>query len=221
MLTLTSFRSCSSAIRSRTGATAWHGPHHSAQKSTSTLPSDSRTSCSKVDVVAVVAIRSFRELHALTTSQTGLFFPGSYNRKHVHTAPGQAGSQRARARDARALGAGGNVRAIAQAQPRQPEVVVRRRACDREQEARRPYRVGTDAEGRLPALQGPARLRPALPERLRLPGPLDRGRRRAGARPELEAGHRGVRAGAVRGEVPRRRRLLLGGADARLEAPRP
>src|SRR5215211_2643100 len=65
MLTLTSFRSCSSAIRSRTGATAWHGPHHSAQKSTSTLPSDSRTSCSKVDVVAVVAIRSFRELHAL------------------------------------------------------------------------------------------------------------------------------------------------------------
>src|SRR5215218_3133518 len=65
MLTLTSFRSCSSAILSRTGATAWHGPHHSAQKSTSTLPSDSRTSCSKVDVVAVVAIRSFRELHAL------------------------------------------------------------------------------------------------------------------------------------------------------------
>src|SRR5215212_6448813 len=65
MLTLTSFRSCSSAIRSRTGATAWHGPHHSAQKSTSTLPSDSRTSCSKVDVVAVVAIRSFRELHVV------------------------------------------------------------------------------------------------------------------------------------------------------------
>src|SRR3954447_8434597 len=65
MLTFTSFTSCSSAIRSRTGATAWHGPHHSAQKSTSTLPSDSRTSCSKLDVVAVVAIRSFRELHGL------------------------------------------------------------------------------------------------------------------------------------------------------------
>src|SRR3954452_14924676 len=65
MLTFTSFTSCSSAIRSRIGATAGHGPHHSAQKSTSTLPSDSRTSCSKLDVVAVVAIHSFRELHGL------------------------------------------------------------------------------------------------------------------------------------------------------------
>src|SRR5215216_1519980 len=68
MLTLTSFSSCSSAIRSRTGATAWHGPHHSAQKSTRALPSDSRTSCSKVEVVAVVAvvaIDSFRELQVV------------------------------------------------------------------------------------------------------------------------------------------------------------
>jgi hypothetical protein len=42
-----------------------------------------------------------------------------------------------------------------------------------------PHGVGADAQGRLPALQGAARLRPALPERLRLPGALDRGRRRA------------------------------------------
>jgi len=34
---------------------AWHGPHHSAQKSTITLPSDFRTSASNVSVVAVVA----------------------------------------------------------------------------------------------------------------------------------------------------------------------
>src|SRR5215207_7682165 len=61
MLTLTSFRSCSLAIRSSTGATAWHGPHHSAQKSTRTLPSEPRTSSSNVDVVAVVAIPSFPE----------------------------------------------------------------------------------------------------------------------------------------------------------------
>ena len=56
---------------------------------------------------------------------------------------------------------------------------VLRRAGYREQDARRPHGVGADAEGRLPALQGAARLPPALPERLRLPGPLDRGRRRA------------------------------------------
>src|SRR3982750_1663776 len=55
MFTLTSFTSCSSAIRSRTGETAWHGPHHSAQKSTITLPSVFRTSVSNVSVVAVVA----------------------------------------------------------------------------------------------------------------------------------------------------------------------
>src|SRR5437660_4120075 len=60
MLTLTSFRSPfrSSTIRSRTGETAWHGPHHSAQKSTSTGVSLARTSWSKVDSVAVVAMRS-------------------------------------------------------------------------------------------------------------------------------------------------------------------
>src|SRR5882672_2419901 len=60
MFTLTSFTSCSSAIRSRTGDTAWHGPHHSAQKSTITLPSVFRTSVSNVSVVALVAIDSFR-----------------------------------------------------------------------------------------------------------------------------------------------------------------
>src|SRR5919108_5015499 len=57
MFTLTSRSpSCSSAIRSRTGATAWHGPHHSAQKSTRTGSALSRTSCSNVDSVMVSAI---------------------------------------------------------------------------------------------------------------------------------------------------------------------
>src|SRR3954454_13253017 len=56
MLTLTTFTWCSSAMRSRTGETAWHGPHHSAQKSTRILPSASRTSLSKVSLVAFVAI---------------------------------------------------------------------------------------------------------------------------------------------------------------------
>src|SRR4051812_39190788 len=63
MLTLTSFRFFSSAIRSSTGATAWQGPHHSAQKSTSTGSPDWSTSFSKVASVTSVAIqRSFRFL---------------------------------------------------------------------------------------------------------------------------------------------------------------
>ena len=105
---------------------------------------------------------------------------------------------RARARDPRPVGAREDVRAAPGAEPRRPEVLVRRRAGDREQEARSPHGVGADAEGRLPALQGAARLRAALPERLRLPGPLDRGRRRAPARPELETRDRGVRPRGVR-----------------------
>src|SRR5712691_1192201 len=43
-----SFSPCSFATSSRTGATILHGPHHVAQKSTSTGMSDFRTSCSNV-----------------------------------------------------------------------------------------------------------------------------------------------------------------------------
>src|SRR2546429_418727 len=58
MFTLTSFSSPfrSSTIRSRMGETAWHGPHHSAQKSTRTGVSLSSTSWSKVDPVTAVAM---------------------------------------------------------------------------------------------------------------------------------------------------------------------
>src|SRR4051812_49201308 len=49
----------SSAIRSSTGAIAWHGPHHSAQKSTITGLSLCSTSCSKVvSVTAVIVLLS-------------------------------------------------------------------------------------------------------------------------------------------------------------------
>src|SRR5262249_61947637 len=43
-------------ILSSTGETAWHGPHHSAQKSTITGLSLCRTSCSKLDSVTAVLI---------------------------------------------------------------------------------------------------------------------------------------------------------------------
>ena len=81
-------------------------------------------------------------------------------------------------------------------------------------------RVGPDAEGRLPALQGDARLRPALPERLRLPGPLGRGRGREVARPELEARDRGVRARRVRRALQGARRRVRRGDHRAVEAAR-
>ena len=87
--------------------------------------------------------------------------------------------------------------------------------------ARRPHRLGAHAQGRLPALQGAARLSPALPERLRLPGALDRGRRRALARPQLEARDRGVRARRVRPPLPRGRRQVVARADRGLDPARP
>src|SRR6201747_1941486 len=44
----------SPAISSRTGATCLHGPHHSAQKSTSTGPSACSTSAAKLASVTVL-----------------------------------------------------------------------------------------------------------------------------------------------------------------------
>ena len=52
-----------------------------------------------------------------------------------HAAAGQARPPRARAGDPRPLGAGGHLRAVAGAEPRRPEVVVRRRPGDGEQVA--------------------------------------------------------------------------------------
>ena len=75
-----------------------------------------------------------------------------------------------------------------------------------------------DVFQRYKALQ---RLPPALPERLRLPGPVDRGGRRARARPELQAGDRGVRAGGVRAPLPGGGRAVVGRAHQGLDPPRP
>ena len=79
---------------------------------------------------------------------------------------------------------------------------------------------GRDAEGRLPALQGAPRPRPALPERLRLPGALGRGRGREVARAELEARDRGVRPRRVRRPLPRARRRVRRGDHRAVAAAR-
>ena len=118
------------------------------------------------------------------------------------------------------MGARGHVRAAPQAEPRRAEVQLHRRPDHREQSDGRAPCLGKDAQGRLPALQGAPRVRPALPERLRLPGPLGRGRGREVARPQLEARDRGVRPGRVRRALPRARRPLLGGDHRALAAPR-
>ena len=101
---------------------------------------------------------------------------------HVRAASACPRPSRARARDPRALGARADVRAAPRAEPRRAALQLHRRPDHGEQPDGRPPRLGPDAQGRLPALQGAARLRPALPERLRLPGPLGRGRGREGAR---------------------------------------
>ena len=116
---------------------------------------------------------------------------------------------RARARDSRRVGARGTFEQLREQNRGGPRWQLHRRPGHREQDAGRPHGLGPHAQGRLPALQGAARLRPALPERLRLPGPLDRGRRRARARAQLEAGDRGVRPRRVRAPLPRGRRPVV------------
>src|SRR3954469_7961555 len=209
MLTLTSLSSParSWAILSRIGATAWHGPHHSAQKSTRTGVPDWSTSWSKVDSVTASAIPKFLSGFGSSSLTLGhvVLFPGDRRIEHhgpdVPLASRGARSLGARARDSGLVGRPGYLRAAPRAEPRRRALELHRRADHGEQSDGRPPRLGPHAEGRLPALQGPARLRPALPERVRLPGAVGRGGGREVARPELEARHRGVRARRVRGAL--------------------
>src|SRR5947209_3591037 len=89
MFTLTSLSSSgrSSTMRSSTGETAWHGPHHSAQKSTITGLSLWRTSCSKVSVVTAVDIQLPFVFSSTTgNDRVGWTLPGrQYNRTMART----------------------------------------------------------------------------------------------------------------------------------------
>ena len=125
------------------------------------------------------------------------------------------------ARRARALGGRADVRAAPRAEPRRSALQLRRRADHGQQPDGRSPRVGPDAEGRLPALQGAPRLRPALPERIRLPGPLGGGGGGEGAGAQLEARDRGVRPrGVCRALQGARRATYARGHHRAVEAPR-
>ena len=139
----------------------------------------------------------------------------------VREADAEARPSGHRARGARSLGPGAHPPAPAGAQPRRAHVQLHRRPRHREQSACRPYRVGTDAEGRVPALQGDAGLRSALPERIRLSGTLDRGGSRTRARAELEKRDRVVWLGGVRSEVPAEGHLVGRRTHKRQQTPRP
>ena len=104
---------------------------------------------------------------------------------------------------------------------RRPDLLVHGRPDHGQQPGGVHHGHGPHAEGRLPALQGPPRVRSALPERLRLPGPLGRGRGREVARPPRQARDRGVRPGGIRGEVPRARCVLQRGDDRAVPPSRP
>ena len=82
-----------------------------------------------------------------------------------------------------------------------PALELPRRADHGQQPDGRPPRLGPDVQGPLPALPRDARRGPALPERLRLPGPVGRGQRRARPRLHEQARHRGVRHRRVREPV--------------------
>ena len=129
--------------------------------------------------------------------------PPAAPRMRGHAAPvrspgARAGSRAHRGRDHGAVGPRPGVRAPARAERGRPEVLLHRRPGHCQQGDGRSHRVGAHAQGRVPALSGAARPPPALPERVGLPGAVDRGRGGEVARPELQARDRGVRARALR-----------------------
>ena len=75
-----------------------------------------------------------------------------------------------------------------------PALVVPRRSDHGQQPDGRPPRLGPHLQGPLPALPRHARPGPALAERLRLPGPVGRGQRRARAGLHQQARHRDATA---------------------------
>ena len=122
-------------------------------------------------------------------------------RPNVPTRQLEARLRRPGARDPGPLARPADVRPAPRAERRRPDVELPRRPDHGQQPDGRPSRLGPRLQGPLPALPRDARRGPALPERVRLPGPVGRGQRRARPRVHLQAGHRGVRDRRVRHAV--------------------
>ena len=121
------------------------------------------------------------------------------------------------------MGRGADLRPAPGTQPGRTSLELLRRPEDgqHDRRARRPPSLGPHVQGSVPALQGDAGFRPALPERVRLSGAVGRGQGRAGARPQLEAGDRGVRDRQVRASLPRAGRRVGARHHASVDPARP
>ena len=122
-------------------------------------------------------------------------------RPNVPTRQLEARSCRPGVRDPGSVARASDLRAAARPERGRAAMELPRRADHRQQPDGRPSRLGPRLQGPLPALPRDARRRRALPERVRLPGPVGRGQRRARPGVHLEARHRGVRDRPLRDAV--------------------
>ena len=134
-------------------------------------------------------------------------------RPDVRSGQQQARPRGQRARDPRAVARAAHLRPPARPERGRAALELPRRPHHRQQPDGRPSRLGQDLQGRLPALPRHARRRPALAERLRLPGPVGRGQRGEGPRVHVQARHRGLRDRPVRDPVQAARPGLRGPPD--------
>ena len=118
------------------------------------------------------------------------------------------------------MGRAAHVRAAARPERGRAPLELPRRADHGQQPDGRPSRLGTVVQGPVPALSRDARRGPALPERVRLPGPVGRGERRARPRVHVQAGHRGVRHRPVRDPVQAARPHLRRAPDGAIDPAR-
>src|SRR3982751_6177665 len=103
-LAIVSLSPCSAAISSRTGATILQGPHHSAQKSTSTGLSLPSTSLAKLVSVTVTVLPAIGR----SPSVDWVVLPGGRTRREVELIPCPAPLQDPAA-SVRAVGAEGSL----------------------------------------------------------------------------------------------------------------
>src|SRR5579859_3933065 len=118
---------------------------------------------------------------------------GGYDYEHVQSSGESAGFSRDGAGDSAFLGGEPRFPEAAGEECGRTEVVVSGWADYGEQSDGRAPRVGPVAEGYVPAVQRDARVRTAVPERVRLPGAVGRGGSRKESRPGNKAGDSGVR----------------------------